>query len=262
MATRLMRLFVPMIGLTVLVMLAIAVSGTPGWPLLLCAALVWLAGTALLLRPLLRQSALSVSLPLPVSEDTLGMPDVVADRARDILNAVPDPLLLIGQGREIIWANQAAERQFGGRLTGRNLLAVLRHPPLLAAIEAIRQGRQPQADDESSLDAPLRLDIGHETEYQAVVVPLHAPAGTAPAVPGPCRGGPLPAAGFPNGTTPIQSSSYLHETPFPDTVVAPWSKKSVRRKNLCRNIVEECTRATSRTTCNTSRYLPAIRIPA
>lgn len=181
MATRLMRLFVPMIGLTVLVMLAIAVSGTPGWPLLLCAALVWLAGTALLLRPLLRQSALSVSLPLPVSDDALGMPDVVADRARDILNAVPDPLLLIGQGREIIWANQAAERQFGGRLTGRNLLAVLRHPPLLAAIEAIRQGRPPQADDETSLDAPLRLDIGHETEYQAVVVPLHASAGAAPA---------------------------------------------------------------------------------
>ncbi|HVI91485.1 MAG TPA: ATP-binding protein [Dongiaceae bacterium] len=171
-----MRLFVPMTGLTILVMLAIAVSGRPGWPLLIGAAVIWLAGMALVLRPLLRQPKLDISLPAPSAEDAAAT-DVVADRARDILNALPDPLLLIGEGREITWANQAAERQFGGRLAGRNLLAVLRHPPLLDAIEAIRLGLEPEEGEESGLDAPLRLDIGHETEYQAVVVPLHAQVG-------------------------------------------------------------------------------------
>ncbi|HWT99095.1 MAG TPA: histidine kinase dimerization/phospho-acceptor domain-containing protein, partial [Terriglobales bacterium] len=172
MSNRLMRLFVPMTGLTILVMLAIAVSGRPEWPLLIGAAVIWLAGMGLVLRPFLRQPTLDVSLPMPAAEDDAAT-DVVADRARDILNALPDPLLLIGEGREITWANQAAERQFGGRLAGRNLLAVLRHPPLLEQIEAIRQGREPEEGEEGGLDAPLRLDIGHETEYQAVVVPLH-----------------------------------------------------------------------------------------
>ncbi len=142
--------------------------------------------------------------------------------------------------------------------------------PLVRARRARRDGRGPAATTSrlfgrgAPLPHPGRPTIRRPGPpgRPALAAPGGAPAGTAPAVPGPCRGGPLPAAGFPNGTTPIQSSSYLHETPFPDTVVAPWSKKSVRRKNLCRNIVEECTRATSRTTCNTSRYLPAIRIPA
>jgi two-component system phosphate regulon sensor histidine kinase PhoR len=172
MSNRLMRLFVPMTGLTILVMLAIAVSGRPEWPLLIGAAIIWLAGMGLVVRPLLRQPGLDVTLPMPAVEDDEAT-DVVADRARDILNALPDPLLLIGEGREITWANQAAERQFGGRLAGRNLLAVLRHPPLLEQIEAIRQGRELEEGEEDGLDAPLRLDIGHETEYQAVVVPLH-----------------------------------------------------------------------------------------
>jgi len=168
---KLMRLFVPIIGLTFLVVVAIAASGAPNLPLLVFIALAWLVGLLIILQPLLRQTNLKAT---AVADQIVEMPDVVADRARDILNAVPDPLLLIGQGREIIWANHAAERQFGGRLTGRNLMAVLRHPPLLAAIEAIRQGRGLDIVDDSSLDAPLRLDIGHETDYQAAVVPLHA----------------------------------------------------------------------------------------
>jgi two-component system phosphate regulon sensor histidine kinase PhoR len=168
-----MRLFVPMVGLTLLVVLAIGASETPSWPFLIFIALAWLGGMALILLPLLRQANLVA--PLVAAAGAIAeRPDVVADRARDILNAVPDPLLLIGQGREILWANQAAERQFGGRLTGRNLLAILRHPPLLAAIEAIRQGRELEHSDETDLDTPLRLDIGQETDYQAVVVPLHA----------------------------------------------------------------------------------------
>jgi two-component system phosphate regulon sensor histidine kinase PhoR len=162
--------------LTFLVVMAIAASGAPSWPLLIFIALAWLAGLLIILQPLLRQVDLKAAVPV-AAEDTAEAPDVVAYRARDILNAVPDPLLLIGPGREIIWANSAAERQFGGRLTGRNLMAILRHPPLLAAIEAIRQGRDLDVADEANLDTPLRLDIGNETDYQAAVVPLHTSSG-------------------------------------------------------------------------------------
>ena len=172
-----MRFLMPLIGLTILAMLAIGVSVTPSWPLLIFIALAWLAGVTLVLNPLLNTSRPGIVEELLAVSPIEEAPDVVADRARDILNAMPDPLLLIGAGREIIWANMAAERQFGGRLTGRNLMAVLRHPPLLAAVEAIRQGRDPDNSDDSNLDAPLRLDIGHETEYQAAVVPLHAGVG-------------------------------------------------------------------------------------
>lgn len=160
----------PMIGLVAIAMIAIGMGG-PGWPMLTVIGVALSLAIALILRPLLRQRDIVAMPPLAIADEA---PDVVSDRARDILNAVPDPLLLIGQGREIIWANQAAERQFGGRLTGRNLLAILRHPPLLAAIEALRQGADLDNIDEPDLDTPLRLDIGHETDYQAVVVPLHA----------------------------------------------------------------------------------------
>lgn len=184
-----MRLFVPIIGLTFLVIVAIAASGAPNLPLLAFIALAWLAGLLIILQPLLRQTA--AKLPAVATIEPAAA-DVVADRARDILNAVPDPLLLIGQGREILWANREAERQFGGRLTGRNLMAVLRHPPLLAAIEAIRQGRDLDTADETNLDAPLRLDIGNETDYQAAVVPLlvngtSQPAGANPVAVGRAR---------------------------------------------------------------------------
>src|SRR5260221_1675588 len=158
-----------MIGMVVIAMIAIGLSGASSWPVLILFGIVLCLALSLRWRPVLRRREVPV-LPAPIAD----APDVVSDRARDILNSLPDPLLLIGQGREIIWANQAAERQFGGRLTGRNLLGVLRHPPLLAAIEAIRQGRGLDDLDEQKLDTPLRLDIGQETDYQAVVVPLHA----------------------------------------------------------------------------------------
>jgi two-component system phosphate regulon sensor histidine kinase PhoR len=41
----------------------------------------------------------------------------------------------------VVSANAAAGRLFGGALTGRNLLAFLRHPPLVDAVEACEGGR-------------------------------------------------------------------------------------------------------------------------
>ena len=52
-----------------------------------------------------------------------------------ILDALPDPLLLLDEGRAVAFANRAAEEAFGRELVGRPLAAVVRAPALLAAAE-------------------------------------------------------------------------------------------------------------------------------
>jgi two-component system phosphate regulon sensor histidine kinase PhoR len=58
-----------------------------------------------------------------------------------MLEAVPAPLFALDRNRQVVSANAAAGRLFGGALTGRNLLAFLRHPPLVDAVEACEGGR-------------------------------------------------------------------------------------------------------------------------
>ncbi|MET1028453.1 MAG: ATP-binding protein [Dongiaceae bacterium] len=158
--------------LVLLALLAVGLSGSHDWPVLSLIGFGLLAAIAVLLLQVL-PIADTLSAKTGIEVPARAAPDFVADRARDILNALPDPLLLLGQGREILWANRAAERQFGGVLAGRNLLAVLRHPPLLAAIDAARnimpidEGDGDEPDEEA-----LRLTDGQGSEYVAVVVPL------------------------------------------------------------------------------------------
>ncbi len=166
--------------LVLLALLAIGLSGSHDWAFLALLGFGLLAGIAVLLLQVLPivDSASAGSLGLKTPEQAT--PDVVAERARAILNALPDPLLLLGRGREILWANRTAERQFGGVLTGRNLLAVLRHPPLLAAIEAARRaeaGLEGGEAGDGGPEGPVHLSDGQGSDYVAVVVPLdHAAA--------------------------------------------------------------------------------------
>jgi two-component system phosphate regulon sensor histidine kinase PhoR len=59
-----------------------------------------------------------------------------------LLDSVPAPLFALDGDRRVVAANAAANRLFGGALAGRNLLAFLRHPPLIDAIEAMEEGRE------------------------------------------------------------------------------------------------------------------------
>src|SRR4051812_37365787 len=59
-----------------------------------------------------------------------------------MLECVPAPLFALDRNRQVTAANGAAGKLFGGAITGRNLLAFLRHPPLVDAVEACEAGRQ------------------------------------------------------------------------------------------------------------------------
>ena len=54
--------------------------------------------------------------------------------------ALPEPLLLLDPGRRVVRANDAAVQLLGDRLVERDLAAVLRHPAVLAATDAVLRG--------------------------------------------------------------------------------------------------------------------------
>jgi two-component system phosphate regulon sensor histidine kinase PhoR len=58
-----------------------------------------------------------------------------------MLDSVPAPLFALDRNRQVVAANAAAGKLFGGAITGRNLLAFLRHPPLVDAVEGCEAGR-------------------------------------------------------------------------------------------------------------------------
>ena len=51
-----------------------------------------------------------------------------------IIESIPDPLLVVDDRSRIQSANRAAQGQFGERIVGRDLSAVIRHPDVLAAV--------------------------------------------------------------------------------------------------------------------------------
>ncbi len=59
-----------------------------------------------------------------------------------ILEAIPDPLILIDARRRITRANSAARSLFGEAIAGRDLAAALRHPDVLEAAEEGLAGRR------------------------------------------------------------------------------------------------------------------------
>ena len=80
-----------------------------------------------------------------------------------IIDALPDPLLLLGGNRAVTRSNAAARTLFGA-----DLAAVLRHPGLRAAIE--RMG-----ETGAAVSADLEFAVPVERAVQASVIPLAPP---------------------------------------------------------------------------------------
>ena len=95
-------------------------------------------------------------------QEQSGAKSAAADR---IFEALPDPLIVVDNKREVVRANHAATDSFQTALTGRDLASGVRHPLLLRAVDsALADGIS--LAEEISLPAPM------ERSYSALVEPL------------------------------------------------------------------------------------------
>ncbi|MDF1791726.1 MAG: ATP-binding protein [Thalassobaculaceae bacterium] len=86
-----------------------------------------------------------------------------AETRTRVIQAIPDPLLVIDVRSRIISANRAAQMQFGQRIEGRDLSAVIRHPAVLAAVRDAQAGK-PTASVEFEIAAPTERTFTVQAE--------------------------------------------------------------------------------------------------
>ncbi len=93
-----------------------------------------------------------------------------------LLEALPDPLILVGAERKIRLANEAARTLLGECMGGDDLALTLRHPEVTAAVDAVLDGGAARTV-EFTLSGPV------ECTYQARIKPFrrdHGATGVAP----------------------------------------------------------------------------------
>jgi two-component system, OmpR family, phosphate regulon sensor histidine kinase PhoR len=85
-----------------------------------------------------------------------------------VIASLPDPLIMLDRARRIVRANQAAENALGTPLAGRDLIAVLRSPPVIDAVAGAFDSGEGRIV-EFSLPVPV------ERSFLARVEPLPRP---------------------------------------------------------------------------------------
>ncbi|MEX0809371.1 MAG: ATP-binding protein [Dongiaceae bacterium] len=90
-----------------------------------------------------------------------------------IIERLPDPLILIGRDRRIVRANSAAAAFFGELPPGRELIAVLRNPALIEAVDAALAGT---AGNAGSRVVEFVQPVPIERILSARIAPLPEPA--------------------------------------------------------------------------------------
>ena len=81
--------------------------------------------------------------------------------SKRILDGLPDPVLAVDRARRVTHINASAEAIFGGQSRGADLAAVLRHPAVLAAVDAALAGGSPQAVEFARADRAAIAMIVH-----------------------------------------------------------------------------------------------------
>lgn len=89
--------------------------------------------------------------------------DQRSEASERVLDAAPEPLIVIDIRQSVSHANRAAELAFGGELTGRALVEVIRSPDLLDAVEEVLSGRE----NEATVD--LELGDAARRAFRAIV---------------------------------------------------------------------------------------------
>ena len=76
----------------------------------------------------------------------------------EALEAVPLAILVVDRRRDILWANDRTRQLLGEAVAGRSLMGVLRHPPLIDALDQVMgsHGQDPAAVE--SVETPIGRD--------------------------------------------------------------------------------------------------------
>ncbi len=94
----------------------------------------------------------------------------ISPRDVEILDSIPEPVVIVDRLRTVSAANAAAVRDIGVAYAGRALALSLRHPAALAAVEEVLAGGQTR-----SIEVTLRTPAART--YSLVVAPLQGAAG-------------------------------------------------------------------------------------
>lgn len=133
--------------LAVVVVALVALVGFTGrsdWPLLVVAAAAAVAALGFVIlshhEPQEQKPEAPASLPAGVPAPTVSL----REPTRALLDALPDPVLVLDWQRRIAIANLAARDLLGAEIENTSLLGVLRQPALLTALDALERGEVPE----------------------------------------------------------------------------------------------------------------------
>lgn len=110
-----------------------------------CAIAGVLIGSALVARQGLDRRNKPLAAPAPAPAETPPQP---------LLDHLPDPVILVNRGREITAVNRMARETVGVGEVGRDLALTMRHPRVLAAVDAVLTGATTTVSEEITLAAP------------------------------------------------------------------------------------------------------------
>ncbi|MGE5539344.1 MAG: ATP-binding protein [Gemmatimonas sp.] len=91
--------------------------------------------------------------------------------AEGILDALPDPVLLLDRDRRVVRANSAARELLGIGATAGDLAGCLRAPPVLEAARAVLADGKPR-------DVAWRVDVPIERHFGVLITPVAGVPGT------------------------------------------------------------------------------------
>lgn len=118
-------------------------TGRSDWPLLVVLLATALSALAfIVLRHHPPQPDQTGTAPVAAGYPAALAPDAALSSLRAVFDALPDPVLVLDELRQIRLANTAARSLLGADIETRSLLSVLRQPALLTALEALTRGEE------------------------------------------------------------------------------------------------------------------------
>jgi two-component system phosphate regulon sensor histidine kinase PhoR len=200
-AVSIARLFAAALALAtvgLIALVALAVTGEIPWSAALAAAVAFLAGLMWRLRrPMQEAVVIAAAADRLAESDTSGSvrtPEIIeiaaglararalfrergeemarrASIAERILDALPDPVLLLDRDRRVVRANSAARELLGIGVTAGDLAGFLRAPTVLQAANAVLA-------DGVARDVAYRVEVPLERHFGVLITPI-APASEA-----------------------------------------------------------------------------------